>query len=89
MIKTQFFSDKYLEECKSLKSEEILEYLEKFRNLCALEEGKRTQSRLISIKIPEDLLDAFKRRAKSEGIPYQAQIKRLMKDWLLQSDDNH
>ncbi len=38
--------------------------------------------RLISLKVPESLLDAFRGRCRLEGVPYQTQIKRLMSDWL-------
>jgi len=40
-------------------------------------------SKLISMKVPEDLLNAFKVKAKLANTPYQTQIKILMKRWLL------
>lgn len=36
-----------------------------------------------SLKVPEDLLGAFKARARLENVPYQTQIKRLMRAWLM------
>lgn len=75
----QYFSDDYLENCKTMTSEQILSFLEQFRELHS---GERKKSKLISIKIPEDLLKAFKSRAKLQGIPYQTLIKQLMLDYL-------
>ena len=39
-------------------------------------------SRLISMKVPDSLLTAFKIRCRLEDLRYQTQIKRLMQDWL-------
>lgn len=80
MKSVQYFSKEYLERCASMTPEQILQFLEDFRVLCLKE--KPQKSRLISIKVPEDLLRAFKAKAKLNGIRYQTQIKRLMGDWL-------
>jgi predicted DNA binding CopG/RHH family protein len=34
------------------------------------------------MKVPEDLLGAFKAKARLHNVPYQTQIKKLMVDWL-------
>jgi predicted DNA binding CopG/RHH family protein len=60
---------------------EGIRFLEDFRNLHA---GRSTRSKLISLKVPEDLLQAFRQRAELAGVPYQAQIKRLMRKWVLE-----
>ena len=75
----QYFSLEYLARCREMRPEEILEFLEGFRRLHG---GARAASRLISLKVPEDLLAAFRRRCRLEGVRYQTQIKRLMSDWL-------
>ena len=75
----QFFSDEYLERCRTMKPVEVLEFLESFRLLHA---RVSSRSRLISLKVPESLLDAFRARCHLEGVRYQTQIKRLMSDWL-------
>lgn len=77
----QYFSQEYLDQCRSLSVEQILQFLEDFRTLQAgvAAPGK---SRLISLKVPESLLSAFKTKAKLSGVPYQTQIKRLMSEWL-------
>lgn len=80
MRPVQYFTDEYLEQCKHIKPEQILRFLEDFREL-----QKKTgpvKSRLISIKIPEDLLEAFRSKARHMGCPYQTMIKNLMREWL-------
>lgn len=74
----QFFSDEYLERCRAMKPVEVLEFLESFRLLHGRAPSK---SRLISLKVPENLLDAFRSRCRLEGVRYQTQIKRLMSAW--------
>ena len=75
----QRFSEEYLERCRELSSADIVRFLEDFRVALG---GASTRSRLISIRMPEPLLTAFKTQARLRGIPYQAQIKRLMREWL-------
>jgi|GEM_PF-6823811 len=43
---------------------------------------RHEKSRLISLKVPEALLEAFKVKSRLSGIPYQTQIKKLMSAWL-------
>lgn len=74
----QYFDDEYLERCRHAKTETILEYLESFRLL----HSPPTKSKLISIKIPESLLNSFRRKCELEHVKYQTQIKRLMERWL-------
>ena len=76
----QYFSKDYLKQCRSMKPEQIVQFLEGFRLLQSRAEPAK--SRLISVKVPEPLLEAFKTKARLNAIPYQAQIKRLMNDWL-------
>ena len=75
----QYFSDEALARSRKLTPEQALRFLEEFRVLRAPPVAK---SRLISVRVPEDLLDAFKAEAKRAGVPYQAQLKRLMSHWL-------
>ena len=76
----QFFSDDYLAQCKQLSTGQIVKYLEDFRvvNMPI----KKPVSKLISIKIETDLLEAFKTKARLDGVPYQSRIKAIMRDWL-------
>lgn len=76
----QHFSKDSLAQNQCINPSDIIEFLESFRELQAgMTRGK---SRLISIKIPEALLTAFKLKAAREKTPYQTQMKRLMMEWL-------
>ncbi len=81
MKAVQYFSDEYLERCRDMTADEILRFLDDFRRLHGSSPAK---SKLISIKVPEDLLNAFKAKAGMANTPYQTQIKALMKAWLLE-----
>ena len=79
----QKFSDDYLARCREMSHEEIVPFLDDFRRV----HGKRrSESKLISMKVPEDLLAAFKAKARLSNVPYQTQIKKLMVAWLKDSD---
>jgi len=82
MRPVQRFSDEYLDRCREMSPNDIVQFLEDFRRIHGKHKGK---SRLISIKIPEHLLTAFKAKAALENVRYQTQIKRLMKNWLVES----
>ncbi len=75
----QTFSDEYLQRCKDLSVEEKFDFIENFR---LMHSQVKSPSKLISIKIPEHLLETFKQKATLEGIAYQTQIKNLMIEWL-------
>ena len=84
MKTVQYFSDEYLENCKKISLEERLQFLEDFRLL----QNNPGPSKLISIKIPEHLLMAFKNQCKIEGIKYQTQIKKLMNHWIKEANSH-
>lgn len=61
----------------------LIQRLENLRFYLQLEEKKELgKSKLISMKVPQPLLDAFREKSQVLGVPYQTQIKVLMKDWL-------
>lgn len=78
MKTVQYFSDEYLEHCRKLSPDQIAQFLEDFR-LMNQQEGK---SKLISIKIPENLLRSFRIKCELSGSRYQTQIKELMREWI-------
>ena len=78
MKPVQYFSDEYLQQCQGASSEQVLEFLESYRLL----QAPAAASKLISIKVPEPLLQAFRQKCELEGVKYQSQIKRLMQEWL-------
>lgn len=75
----QYFNQEYVERCRDLTPEQILEFLENFQKLMS---GTPEKCQLISLKIEPSLLNAFKFKSKLTGVAYQTQIKKLMKDWL-------
>jgi predicted DNA binding CopG/RHH family protein len=83
MKAVQYFSDDYLDQCRAMSTDQILRYLDDFRRLHA---ATPAVSKLISLKVPEDLLSAFKAKARLTGTPYQTQIKALMKAWVVNQE---
>ena len=75
----QRFSDEYLERCRALSPADVVRFLDDFKRI----HGNRdSRSRLISLKVPEPLLAAFKTKARLAGVRYQTQVKNLMRRWL-------
>jgi predicted DNA binding CopG/RHH family protein len=66
-----------------MSHDDIVRFLDDFRRVHANAPGK---SRLISMKVPEDLLAAFRAKARLCDIAYQTQIKKLMIAWLKDSN---
>ncbi len=79
MKTVQKFSDDYLQRCSVMSPDEIARFLDDFR---CIHGKKKTPTKLISLKVPEDLLQTFKTKSKLNDVPYQTQIKRLMAAWL-------
>ena len=77
----QYFSTEYLARCAEMKPEQIIEFLENYRMLVM---QRKEKCQLISMKIEPSLLNSFKQKARLLGIPYQTQIKKLMRDWVLE-----
>ena len=75
----QHFSDEYLERCRALTPADVVRFLDDFKRIHA---NPDSRSRLISLKVPEPLLAAFKTKARLGGVRYQTQIKILMRQWL-------
>lgn len=80
MKTVQYFSVEYLEQSSKMKPEQIIRYLEDFRNMYY--QAKTQRTKLISIKIPENMLALFREKSRLHGIKYQTQIKILMDNWL-------
>lgn len=76
----QIFDDDYLKYCQKLSVQERIQFLEDFREV--INKSSRSKSKLISIKIPQNLLDAFRFKAASQNQKYQTVIKELMAEWL-------
>lgn len=74
----QRFTSEYLESIRNSSPDEIVRFLDDFRQLHA----PVRSSRLISMRVPELLLQCFKKRCQLEGTRYQTRIKDLMAEWL-------
>lgn len=79
----QKFSPEYLEQCKKMKPEQIVKFLEDFRMIHGgdIRSRRKAPTQLISIRVEKDLLATFKTQCQLLGIPYQTQIKKLMRMW--------
>ena len=75
----QYFTKEYLEQCKKLTPEQIIEFLDNYRLMVSHTHEK---CQLISLKVEPSLLKTFKQKAKLAGVPYQTQIKKLMREWI-------
>ena len=80
----QLFSDEYLQHCRNLTPDQVIRFLDDFRRLHS---NLPAKSKLISMKVPQDLLNIFKAKSIMINMPYQTQIKVLMKAWVLSSSD--
>ena len=84
MKAVQRFTDEYLDRCREMSPDQIVQFLDDFRRL----HGSRpSPSKLISMKVPIDLLQAFKAKAALAEVRYQTQIKRLMRAWVLEAHE--
>ena len=79
MKPVQYFSEEYLQQTQQASPEQILAFLEQYRLLQTVEPVK-SRSRLISLKVPEDLLQTFRSKCDLSGIKYQTQIKKIMRE---------
>lgn len=77
---TQKFKQSDIEQAKAATPTQIAYWLEDYRTMLA-NQGE-SPSKLISLKVPENLLSAFKQKASLNGLRYQTQIKELMMAWL-------
>jgi predicted DNA binding CopG/RHH family protein len=83
MRPVQYFSDEQLAHGRKLKPEQILQFLEDFRELHgARAEPRPGGSTSISLRVPDALLRVFRAACAAAGVPYQTQIKRLMEHWV-------
>jgi predicted DNA binding CopG/RHH family protein len=59
---------------------EVMNFIENYKRI--LDPRAKKRSKLISLKIPEPLLEAFRYKAEREKTPYQTKIKQLMMEYL-------
>jgi len=82
----QLFNPASLERSIKMNADQVLEFLEAFRQLAA----SRVQSpaRVISLRVEASLLTAFKHKVRLEGGRYQTKIKELMRKYLGSSNQD-
>lgn len=80
MRPVQYFSDEYLAQCREMSPLEIARFLDGFRLLQG--SAVKSRSKLISLKVPEPLLQTFQRHCALRGEKYQTKIKELMMNHL-------
>lgn len=83
MRAVQHFTDEQLAHGRTMKPEQVLQFLEDFRELHGARPAAGARaSTAISLRVPDALLRVFRARAAAAGVPYQTQIKRLMEEWI-------
>ncbi len=80
MRTVQKFTKEYLEQCRNLTPEQIAKWLDDVRIMHV--KNRPVKSRPISIRIPENVLASFRRKAELMDVSYQTQINRLMVSWI-------
>lgn len=78
----QKFETTYIEALNGATPTQIARWLEDYRIMVGSKSKVVAKSKLISLKVPEDMLAAFRQKAEMSGVRYQTQIKKLMEDWL-------
>jgi uncharacterized protein (DUF4415 family) len=63
----------------SLSPDETIEFLEQFSKVILSQDSA---SKLISIRIPENVLNSFKTLAKLQNRKYQTVMVQLMREWV-------
>lgn len=79
MKAVQHFSDDYLARCAGMTPEQVVRFLDDFRQL---QVAAPQPSTLISLRVSAPLLRLFRTKAAAEGVAYQTQIKKLMENWI-------
>ena len=64
---------------EKISPEHTIRFLEDFRQLIA---GHDSATQLISMRVPKNVLDLFKLKAKQNNLKYQSQIVALMRLWI-------
>lgn len=75
----QYFSDQYLKECSKMSATQIIKFLDDYRKLY-IDPGNLMQ---INLRIPKNILAAFKEKSKREGVQYQKKIRELITEWVI------
>jgi predicted DNA binding CopG/RHH family protein len=85
MKAVQYFTPEYLERCREMTPDQIIKFVEDFRRLFGGRQAGsvRVTSRRVTLTVPEDLLETFRAKSRLNGRPYQDQIRKLMRAWVI------
>lgn len=75
----QLLSKEYARTTSEASVSEILHFLEDYRQIASGDEGP---TKLISLRVPEKILELFKIKAKHQDKKYQTVIVKLMREYL-------
>ncbi len=64
---------------KKLTPDQVVEFLDNFQSIV---NGKDKPTKLISLRVPENILESFKTLATEKNQKYQSIIVKLMRDWV-------
>lgn len=64
---------------KKLTPNQVVEFLDNFQNVI---HGRDKKTKLISLRVPENILESFKTLAKDKNQKYQSVIVQLMRGWI-------
>ncbi|MES2770312.1 MAG: hypothetical protein V4596_14310 [Bdellovibrionota bacterium] len=64
---------------KKLTPNQVVEFLDNFQSVIY---GKDKKTKLISLRVPENILESFKTLTHGKNQKYQSIIVQLMRDWV-------
>lgn len=64
---------------KKLTPDQTIDFLDNFQNVI---NGKDKKTKLISLRIPENILESFKVLTQEKNQKYQSIIVHLMREWI-------
>ena len=67
--------------------QEIVDFIENYADM--MNPDHKLPAQPISIRIEVPLLKAFKAKSKFKNVPYQTQIKELMREWIKTGKDTN
>jgi len=76
----QLHNPEMLKVGKKMTTKQIVQFLDDFRLLH--DNPNQQKSKLISLKVQQNLLNTFRFKCEQKGLKYQTQIKVLMMDWV-------
>lgn len=62
-----------------LSPEEVIQFMDDFSKVVT---NQDQPTKLISLRVPENVLKVFKAEAQRKGFKYQSLIVRLMREWI-------